>query len=209
MNKMIKMEENGLMTNDLIFAKVRPSAIIPTKKDENAGYDIYANFEEDFMVIPPHSTKLIPTGIASATTDNYYLQVHERGSTGSKGMKYGAGVIDSSYRGEIFICINNTNNVEIVISKLTLDELIEKYGETEDFYEGEYVFLRYGDDKYDYACLADSKYDNISIIHPYDKAIAQLIVHEVPKMNVREITYEELIAIPSERGSGALGSSGK
>ena len=33
----IKHEENGLMTNDLLFAKVRPDAIIPTKEDENAG----------------------------------------------------------------------------------------------------------------------------------------------------------------------------
>ena len=102
----IKIEENGLMTNDLVFAKVKPNAIIPTKEDENAGYDIYACFDEDYMVIPPHSTKLIPTGIASALSDKYYLQVHERGSTGSKGIKYGAGVIDSSYRGENFICLN-------------------------------------------------------------------------------------------------------
>ena len=65
----IKIEENGLMTNDLVFAKVRPNAIIPSKEDENAGYDIYACFDEDYMVIPPHSTKLIPTGIASALSD--------------------------------------------------------------------------------------------------------------------------------------------
>ena len=30
------------------FAKVRPTAKIPTKRDEDAGYDIYANFEEDY-----------------------------------------------------------------------------------------------------------------------------------------------------------------
>ena len=29
-----------LKDNDLIFAKVRPTAIIPTKDRENAGYDI-------------------------------------------------------------------------------------------------------------------------------------------------------------------------
>ena len=72
----VKREENGLMTNDLVFAKVRPDAIIPTKDTENAGYDIYANFEEDYLIIPPHETVLVPTGIASAMTDNYYLQVH-------------------------------------------------------------------------------------------------------------------------------------
>ena len=76
-----------LKENDLVFAKVRPDAIIPTKDNENAGYDIYANFEEDYIIIPPHKTTLISTGIASAISDKYYLQVHERGSTGSKGIK--------------------------------------------------------------------------------------------------------------------------
>ena len=58
-----------LNDNDLVFAKVRPNAIIPTKEKENAGYDIYACFEEDYIIIPRFSTRLIPTGIASAVSD--------------------------------------------------------------------------------------------------------------------------------------------
>ena len=210
----IKHEENGLMTNDLLFAKVRPDAIIPTKEDENAGYDIYACFDEDYIIIPPHKTKLIPTGIASAVCSKYYLQVHERGSTGSKGMKYGAGVIDSSYRGDIFICVNNVNDTSIIISKLSKEELIEKYGkeEYEEFVDdicSKYYTIKYGNDSYDIAYLDSPNKSDDAIIYPYSKAIAQLVIHEVPKMNVKEITYEELLAIPSERGTGALGSSGK
>ena len=178
--EIIKREENGLMTNDLVFAKVKSNAIIPSKKDENAGYDIYACFDEDYIIIPSHTTKLISTGIASAMTNKYYLNVAERGSTGSKGIKYSAGIIDSSYRGEIFITLTNSNNVPVVISKLNEED--------------KRVTLMN-----DLGC----------IIHPYSKAIAQLIVHEVPKMNVKEITYKELKMIPSERGTGALGSSGK
>lgn len=173
----------NLNDNDLLFAKVRPDATIPNKEDENAGYDIYACFDEDYMVIPSHTTKLIPTGIASAMTDKYYLNVAERGSTGSKGMKYSAGIIDSSYRGEIFIALSNVNTYDIIISKLDKKELLDKY--------------------------EDKKLDCESVVYPYSKAIAQLIVHEVPKMDVKEITYEELKAIPSKRGTGALGSSGK
>lgn len=191
-----------LHDNDLLFAKVRPNATIPTKDNENAGYDIYANFEEDYIIIPPHKTKLIPTGIASAMSDKYYLQVHERGSTGSKGIKYSAGVIDSSYRGEIFIAITNTNSIEVIISKLTLEELIAKYG-TYIKYESDY-----GEGN---AYIVDKTAKNrlTAIIYPYTKAIAQLIVHEVPVMNQYEIPYEELQKIPSKRGTGALGSSGK
>lgn len=195
-----------LKDNDLYFAKVRSDAIIPSKDDENAGYDIYACFDEDYMIIPGHKTGLIPTGIAAAVSNKYYLQVHERGSTGSKGMKYGAGVVDSSYRGEVFICINNVNLNDIVISKLDKKELFDKYGETDDF-TGE-RFIRYGEDEFDLIFEDDDVYYK-PIIYPYSKAIAQLVVHEVPVMNKKEISYEELKEIPSKRGAGSLGSSGK
>lgn len=199
-----------LMTNDLVFAKVKPDATIPTKEKENAGYDIYACFDEDFIVIPAHSTKLIPTGIAAAVSDKYYLQVHERGSTGSKGMKYGAGVVDSSYRGEIFVCLNNVNDADLIISKIGKDELIEKYATiyNDELWGNDYLKINYGEDEFDYILIENNNLFG-AFMYPYSKAIAQLVVHEVPVMNVQEITYEELLQIPSKRGTGALGSSGK
>ena len=197
-----------LKENDLYFAKVNPNAIIPTKEKENAGYDIYACFNKDFLVIPPHSTKLVSTGIASAISDKYYLGVAERGSTGKIGMKYSAGVIDSGYRGEIFIGLSNINDVPIVISKWTREVLDENYGkigygETIYMAEEEYEDLIYLEDY--------EEYDNLTcIIYPYSKAIAQLIVHEVHNEVVsKEISYEELQSVPSKRGTGSLGSSGK
>lgn len=164
--------------NSLYWAKVKENGIIPTKKDEDAGYDIYACFKEDNMLIKPSETKLIPTGIASAVSSEYYLQVQERGSTGSKGIKYGAGVIDSSYRGEIFIAITNTNDIPICIIK----DGTEK--------PSIYPYVK-------------------CIYYPYEKAIAQIVVHNVPVMESKEISFEELKSIPSERGDGALGSSEK
>lgn len=207
----IKKEDNGLMTNDLVWAKVKPNAIIPTKDEENAGYDIYACFDEDYMIIPEHSTRLIPTGIASAMCDNWYLNVAERGSTGSKGMKYSAGIIDSSYRGEIFIAISNVNRCPIIISKLDKDELLNKYGlESLLFKEIPYDINNPSVDDLRNALFdQDDFVFEEPIIYPYSKAIAQLIVHEVPKMNTYEISYEELLKIPSKRGTGALGSSNK
>lgn len=167
----------NLTGNQLRFAKVRSTAKIPTRADENAGYDIYADFEQPEMILPPHSTTLVPTGIASALSNDYYLQVYERGSTGSKGMKYSAGVIDPSYRGEIFIALSNINDKPIIISK---------------------------NDHVD-----PTKYPSGAIVYPYNKAIAQLVVHKIHQMDIEEISYEELQQIPSDRGSGALGSSGK
>ena len=190
--------------NNLIFAKVKPNAIIPSKDDENAGYDIYACFDEDYIIIPPHTTKLIPTGIASALNSKYYIQIEERGSTGSKGIKKSCGVIDSGFRGEWFIALANVTNEDLIISKLSKEELIELYGEFDeenDIYileNNEKVFLKYDDG---YPCN--------TIIYPYSKSIAQGIVHEVHKMNVQEITYQDLLTIKSERGTGSLGSSNK
>ena len=207
--EMIKTEDNGLMTNDLLFAKVKPTAIIPTKEDENAGYDIYACFDDDFKIIPAHSTMMIPTGIACAVCDKYYLNVAERSSTGKIGMKYSAGIIDSGYRGEINILLTNANSVDIIISKLSLDELVDKYGEIKGTEKTRYAIMR---DKYyntTYLIDSSSTFNQQAIIYPYTKAIAQLIVHEVPRMNVKEVTYEELLKIPSKRGVGAFGSSGK
>ena len=58
----------------------------------------------------------------------------------------------------------------------------------------------------------DSYYGDImpeSFVYPYSKAIVQALVAPVLKTNKEEISYEDLKAIPSERGFGALGSSGK
>lgn len=168
--------------NELLFAKVRPDAIIPSKLSENAGYDIYANFNNEYWLISPHTTELIPTGIASALNEKYYIQLEERGSTGSKGIKKSAGIIDSGFRNEWFVILQNSNDYPVVIAKDPLysdkQELTRMFG-------------------------------NCVIVYPYNKAIAQAIVHEVPKFIISEIDYEDLLQIKSERGLGALGSSGK
>ena len=170
------------MTANIKFAKVNPNAIIPSKRDEDMGFDIYACFDEDYMVINPHETKLIPTGIASSCDAEYGFLVFERGSTGSKGIARRCGVIDSGYRNEWFIGLTNTTNKVMFISKLSERETYDDY----------------------YKDIIPS-----SFVYPYNKAIAQALVVPVPKIEVEEISYEELKEIKSERGMGALGSSNK
>lgn len=167
---------------DVKFAKIRSDAKIPSKRDEDMGFDIYACFDDDYMVIYPHETKLIPTGIASSCDSDYGFVLRERGSTGSKGIALRAGVIDSGYRNEWFIALTNTTDKVLFISKLSEQETYNKF------------------------------YDEImpeSFVYPYSKAIAQALIAPVPKVKVDEISYEELQQIESERGLGALGSSGK
>ena len=179
------------MNTKVYFAKVKPNAKIPSKRVEDAGFDIYACFDEEYMVIAPHETKLIPTGIASVCDSEYCFILKERGSTGTKGMAQRCGVIDSGYRNEWFAPITNTTDKWLVICKETMTEeklkdavwqMREKYREVLHF---------------EIQC------------YPYDKAICQALVIPVPQTEVEEITFDELQAITSERGNGALGSSGK
>lgn len=158
----------------ILFAKVTEDAKIPSKEEENAGYDIYASFEPEFITFSPHETKLVPTGIASSVTKEYALVAKERGSTGSKGMGLRAGVVDSGYRGEIFIGLTNENDKTLVIAK------------NPELFDAEK-----------------------NIVYPYTKAIAQLLLVPVIDANVKEIPLEALQAIPSARGKGKIGSSGK
>ena len=207
-----------LKDNDLVFAKMRPNAIIPTKEDENAGRDIYACFEEDYMVVPAHTTKLIPTGIASAMSDKYEIRLRDRGSNGSKGIHVNAGTIDSGFRGQWFVAWCNTNSIPVILSKLTFDELLKKYKQTDE--DGDLAIPENPNKEIGIGELGftsnsiylswDGKiHEDEVIIYPYSKAIAQAEVCEVPVMNQYEITYEELKSIPSKRGAGMLGSSGK
>lgn len=166
------------------FAKVRDGAKIPTKEKENLGYDVYADFKTQYMIINPNQVKMIPTGIASIIEDGYGIIIKERGSTGSKGLAVRCGVIDSNYRGEWFIALNNTSEKPIVIAKAEYEEEIEKLLDTNN--------------------LSDC-----TTIYPYEKAIAQAVIIPNIVADVETITYEELQADETSRGDGKLGSSGK
>lgn len=192
------------MTTNVKFAKVRPDAKIPSKRDEDMGFDIYACFDEDYIVIEPHETKLIPTGIASACDSDYGFLVFERGSTGSKGIARRCGVIDSGYRNEWFIGLTNTTRKTLCITKLSDEETRFQY--VKDAVNS----LNFSNESTKNLYMEMARDDaSRFIFYPYSKAIAQALVVPVPKTEVEEIPYEELQNIKSERGLGALGSSGK
>ena len=171
------------------FAKVKPNAKIPSKRKEDAGYDVYPLFDGDYIMIEPHTVKMIPTGIASAFSENYVMVLKERGSTGTKGMAIRCSVVDSGFRGEWFVPINNTTNSPIIISKLSIEETTEQIDDLIDEYRHLYGLK--------------------PTFYPYEKAICQALLLPVPKVKVEEISYDDLKKIESNRGTGALGSSGK
>lgn len=163
----------------LYWAKVKSDARIPAKRQEDAGYDLYPCFEEDWIEIAPNTTKLIPLGVASAFDSDYVMVLKERGSTGIKGMSLRAGVMDSGYRGEYLAPMTNVNRKPLRIIK---SEARSKMSEAE---------------KENY------------ILYPYEKACAQGVLLQMPQVEPEEISFEKLQAIPSQRADGRLGSSGK
>jgi len=176
-----KKRNNSLPT--VYFAKVREEGIIPSKREEDAGYDLYACVEPKTIegneiheiYCPALQTTLVPTGIAMALPNTHYFNCkHERGSTGKISMSVLAGVVDSGYRGELFIAITPLHKDVLITSEVTDTEV------------GEHV-----------------------ILYPYSKAIAQATIDLVPKVNIVEIPFEELKNIKSERGDSKLGASGK
>ena len=181
---------NEVKVNEILWARINDTVIIPTKRDEDACYDIYAHFDEDYMIIYPHETKIIPTGLYVALNKKYKLELCERGSTGTKGIGQRSGEIDSGYRGLIGVPITNHNNGILIISKFVKED-----GKVDEVATDKLVFKKFK--------------THGTIYYPYTKAITSGAIVEVPQMESKEISVEELKAIPSARGNGSLGSSGK
>lgn len=92
--------------------KLTEDAQLPVRAHStDAGMDLFAN--ED-VVIPPNGRKLIGTGIAIAIPESidddirFYGQIAPRSGLANKhGLHTLGGVIDSSYRGEIKVILQN------------------------------------------------------------------------------------------------------
>lgn len=173
------------MTKDVLyFAKTDSQATIPTKRDEDAGYDVYAlielrETEHEGVVyeqlLEKDKVNFVGTGIASAMSSNYALSFqHERSSVAKNGMVVVAGLVDSGYRSEIKLMV-----IPIVKDILITSEASEV-----------------------------EEYEDV-ILYPYNKAISQFTVLLVPDVDVMELPYDDLLSIESERGFGGWGSTNK
>lgn len=107
------------------FAKIREGAVIPSKNREDAGFDLYACFDEESMIVDVGCVEVIKTGIKSAYSNTLMAMIKERGSTGFKAMSVKAGVMDSGFRNEWAVLLNNTNCLPIIITKETDETVLE------------------------------------------------------------------------------------
>lgn len=93
--------------------KLNDNATLPTHGSSGAaGYDLYACIDND-VIIEPHTTVMIPTGLAMALPEGYYVAIVARSGLATKqGLRLANcyAVCDEDYRGEYFIPLHNDSN---------------------------------------------------------------------------------------------------
>lgn len=93
--------------------RLTDTAVLPTRGSEHAaGYDLYADVKNQVM-ISPHETEKIGTGLAIEIPDGYFGAIFARSGLASKqGLRPAncVGVCDSDYRGEYIVAVHNDSN---------------------------------------------------------------------------------------------------
>lgn len=93
---------------NLNISVLSENATIPSRNNStDAGLDLYA--VED-VFIAENETKVIKTGLAVAIPNGYVGKIEDRSSMAARGLRTGAGVIDSGYTGEVGVVVHNLNN---------------------------------------------------------------------------------------------------
>lgn len=109
--------------------KLNENATVPTKAYESdAGWDLYAS---ENAVVKAGDRAVIKTGISMSIPEGWAGLIWPRsGLSVKKGIDVLAGVIDSSYRGEIMVCLYNTSN---------------KYSDISEEYSSNDLYIEAGD----------------------------------------------------------------
>ncbi len=106
------------MMTDVAIRLMREGAVVPTYGSADAaGADLYACLDTP-VTIEAGGTVMIPTGVATAIPQGLVGLVYARSGLASKRGLAPAnkvGVIDSDYRGEIFVALHNHGTAAQVV----------------------------------------------------------------------------------------------
>ena len=112
-------EERIIIIMKINIKKLTKTAAIPTRQYEgDAGYDLYADIQEP-VIVEPHTTEFINTGIAIEIPSGYFGAVFARSGLASKqGLRPAncVGVCDSRYRGEYMVALHNDSIAARIVS---------------------------------------------------------------------------------------------
>lgn len=103
-------------------------AHLPTRGSEYAaGYDLYAAIEKTIVILP-HSTVKVGTGLAFELPENTFAAIFARSGLATKeGLRPAncVGVCDSDYRGEYIVAIHNdTDEPQIITPKERIAQMV-------------------------------------------------------------------------------------
>jgi dUTP pyrophosphatase len=101
--------------SDFKCALLHPEAKAPRRgNDGDAGMDLASVVEVE---IPPHGQATVSTGIALQIPMDCYARVAPRSGLAAKhGISVGAGVVDSTYRGEIKVILFNHSDTPFQVN---------------------------------------------------------------------------------------------
>lgn len=103
---------------DLVFERVEPDAILPTRGSVSAaGFDMYI---QDDTIVGPGVHCYLGTGVRVELFDDEWANLKPRSSTlRTTGLLVIEGVIDSDYKGEIKIAVLNVRDEPVTVYKGT------------------------------------------------------------------------------------------
>lgn len=112
------------------------AGIIPYAHDTDAGLDMCCSSQVELL---PNIPTKVATGVALHIPDGHVGLIWDKSSIGSMGIKTLGGVIDSGYRGEVFIVMINLTNEKINFpaGKKIAQIIIQKYEKVELEYVNE------------------------------------------------------------------------
>ncbi len=109
--------DQAQFTDTVQFKKLISTAHLPTRATPGSiGYDVVSPTTH---ILPPNSTTIIPTGLASAIPNHLYLRIASRSSLAKRNINVVAGVVDSDYRGDIGVMLRNDGTIPFTIEANT------------------------------------------------------------------------------------------
>jgi dUTP pyrophosphatase len=106
------------MTTMMKFKKLTTTAQTPTRGSKYAaGYDLSADVGSN-VIIAPHTTIKIGTGIAVELPENTFGAIYARSGIASKeGLRPAncTGVVDEDYRGELVVALHNDSDIMRIV----------------------------------------------------------------------------------------------
>jgi dUTP pyrophosphatase len=141
-------EENTMKLNVKI-KRLNDEAVIPKyAREGDAGFDLVA--VED-IIVEPGATVLVSTGLAFEIPPGYEMQIRPRsGVTVKTKLRVQLGTVDSGYRGEVKVIVDNTSRDNDIEEDFLLDitdnlvSALEYLGAWNNFESGSYI-IRKGD----------------------------------------------------------------